>query len=58
MIVTEKHWKEFDTLNIPKDLVEVCESGIWFKNVGCTMLIDNRAKFNLTVLNTKIQQEQ
>lgn len=58
MIVTADHWKEFDKLGIDKNLVEECESGIWFKNIGNSMVVNNQAKFKLVELNTKIQIEQ
>ena len=55
MKIIEKYWKEFDKIGIDRNLVEIQECGIWFKNIGASLCATDEQKKELVNLNTKIQ---
>lgn len=53
--ISKKYWKEVEDLGIDSNLLKAAECGIWFKNIGCSMMVSDEKKRALIAINTRIQ---
>lgn len=57
-MIKKKYWKEFDKLDIDRNLVNEQLCGIWFKNIGCMFCVTEEQIKKLAILNTEIQTKK